>query len=82
MVDRIRSLIARFPENEDAIRELIRTDRGFDALCQEYADAGLELVRLARLRDPTVADQVDGLRKQRMAIEEELLTAMEGYNPV
>ena len=36
MVERIRSLLAQFPEDEAAARELIAKDASFDALCQEY----------------------------------------------
>ena len=82
MVDRIRNLIARFPEDERTVRELIRNDRDFNALCDEYAEIDKELQRLAKLKDPTAAVEADGLQKRRMAVEEELLTLMEGYQPV
>jgi hypothetical protein len=36
MVERIRSLLAQFPEDEVAARELIAKDASFDVLCQEY----------------------------------------------
>jgi uncharacterized protein YdcH (DUF465 family) len=81
MIQRVRSIIARFPENEQAVRQLIQANRDFDALCQEYANIGNELEDLAKLEGPEVAVQADGLRKRRMAIEEELLTAIEGYRP-
>lgn len=81
MIQRVRSIIARFPENEEAVRQLIQENRDFDALCQEYANIGNELEDLAKLEGPEVAVQADGLRKRRMAIEEELLTAIEGYRP-
>jgi uncharacterized protein YdcH (DUF465 family) len=81
MIERILIIIVRFPENEEAVRELIRDDRDFDALCQEYADIGKEIEDLAKLEGPDVAVQTEGLRQRRMAIEEELLTAIEGYRP-
>ena len=36
MVERIRSLMARFAEDEDTVRRLAATDASFDALCHEY----------------------------------------------
>ena len=36
MVERIRTLLARFPENEEAVRRLVARDVSFDALCNEY----------------------------------------------
>ena len=59
MIERIRSIIVRFPENEEAVRELIRDDRDFDALCQEYADIGKEIEDLAKLGSPMV-DKLTG----------------------
>jgi uncharacterized protein YdcH (DUF465 family) len=82
MVDRIRNIITRFPEDETAIRDLIRKDRGFDALCQEYADTAKELEKLMKQMDPDAATQADGLRQRYVAVEEELLTIIEGYRPL
>ena len=79
MVDRIHDLITRFPEDERTARELIRKDRSFNALCDEYAQIGKELHTLARLNDVAAAAQKDGLRRRRMVVEEELVTLMEGY---
>src|SRR6266568_327176 len=36
VVERIRSLLARFSEDEATVRRLVATDARFDALCQEY----------------------------------------------
>jgi uncharacterized protein YdcH (DUF465 family) len=79
MVERIRDLIERFPENEETIRELIKSDPNFDSLCQEYKDIGDELRRLERKSDAVSA--TEGLKMRRRAIEEELLTRIEGYRP-
>ena len=38
MVERIRSLLARFSEDEATVRRLVATDARFDALCQEYRE--------------------------------------------
>ena len=36
VVECIRPLLARFSENEEAVRRLVATDEGFDALCHQY----------------------------------------------
>jgi hypothetical protein len=82
VVHRIRNILARFPENEEAVRVLIREDRQFEALCREYAKTSQELEDLAKLIGPDAAIQADALRKRRVAVEEEILTTIEGYNPV
>jgi hypothetical protein len=79
VVNRIRNVLARFPEAEEVVRRLIRENRDFDALCQEYEDTNRELEELAKLADPAAAIQAEGLRKRRMIVEEELLTVIEGY---
>jgi uncharacterized protein YdcH (DUF465 family) len=81
MVERIRDLIKRFPEDEEAIRQLIKSDAIFDSLCQEYKDIGDELGRLERRSDPGAATEVEGLKMRRRAVEEDLLTRIEGYRP-
>lgn len=73
MVERIRSLLARFPEDEQTVRELATNDAGFDALCQEYENvvkllAGFEF-------------EVKRLRQLRAWLEETLLSGIEGQPP-
>ena len=82
MVKRIRDLIERFPEDENAVRAMIMADPDFDALCEEYKDVVAEL---RQVMEPDVSDKASdtfGLRLRRIAIEEELLTRIEGYKPV
>jgi uncharacterized protein YdcH (DUF465 family) len=81
-LERVRSIIARVAQNEDAICELMQTDPRFDALCHEYAIVGRELESLTRLKSSGLAVQATELQKRRLALEEELLTTMEGYRPV
>ncbi len=73
MVERIRSLLTRFSEDEETVRQLVATRASFDALCHEYRT----VIRL--LDDYEV--QVKRLRKRRAWLEEELLTRIEGHQP-
>ena len=66
-VDSIRHLLERFPEDETTVRDLIRRDPTFAALCEEYRQTEGELQQL---------------RQRHKQIEEELLTRIEGYAPV
>ena len=81
MVDRIRSILARFPENETAVRNLIRENSAFDALCQAYMDTDRELEKFANAK-VEITDRVRVLLNRRTAIEVEILTVIEGYTPV
>jgi uncharacterized protein YdcH (DUF465 family) len=93
MVERIRSLLARFSENEATVRRLVATDARFDALCQEYCEVielldafEAEVERLTALeaevkRLTALEAEVKRLRKRRAWLEEELLTRIEGHEP-
>jgi len=73
VVERIRSLLARFSEDEETVRRLVATDASFDALCHEYRKV-IELVDRYKV-------QVKRLRERRALLEEELLTRLEGHQP-
>ena len=73
MVERIRSLLARFSEDEETVRRLVATDASFDALCDEYR-------KVIELLDGFEV-QAKRLRELRTSLEEELLTRIEGHQP-
>jgi hypothetical protein len=73
VVERIRSLLARFPEDEETVRRLVATDASFDALCHEYR-------QVIELLDGFEAE-AERLRERRAWLEEELLTRIEGHQP-
>jgi len=73
MVERIRSLLARFSENEDTVRRLAATDIRFDALCHEYRNV-IDLLDRYEVA-------VKQLSQRRALLEEELLTRIEGHQP-
>jgi uncharacterized protein YdcH (DUF465 family) len=73
MVERIRSLLAQFPEDEAAIRELIARDASFDALCQEYQKV-IDLLG-------NFEAHIKLLKERRAWLEEQLLTRIEGQPP-
>jgi predicted nucleic acid-binding Zn-ribbon protein len=73
MVERIRSLLARFSENEESVRRLVATDIRFDALCSEYREL------IARLESLEL--EVNRLKERKAGLEEDLLMHIEGYEP-
>lgn len=73
MVERIRSLLARFPEEEETVRQLAAMDTRFNALCDEYRT-------VINLLD-AYATQVERLTERKALLEDELLTRIEGYQP-
>ena len=73
VVERIRSLLARFSEDEETVRRLVATDASFDALCHEYRN-------VIKLLD-NYEVQVKRLNERRGWLEEELLMRIEGHQP-
>jgi uncharacterized protein YdcH (DUF465 family) len=85
MVERIRSLLAQFPEDEAAVREWVARDASFNALCQEYRDV-IELLdrferEVKRLTHRRASAEVTRLKHLRASLEEQLLSRIEGYEP-
>jgi hypothetical protein len=73
MVERIRSLLTRFSEDEETVRRLVVTDASFDALCHEYR----KVINLIEIYER----EAKRLRERRALLEEELLTRIEGHQP-
>ena len=90
VVERIRSLLARFPEDEGTVRRLVATDPSFDALCHEYHKLielldrfKAEVERLRKAIEPLdrLEAEVERLTQLQTSLEEELLTRIEGHQP-
>lgn len=77
MVERIRSLLARFPENEETVRRLVATDPSFDTLCDEYR----WVVECIESHEVHHEAQLERLRARLAFLEEKLLTRIEGHRP-
>jgi uncharacterized protein YdcH (DUF465 family) len=73
VVERIRSLLAKFSEDEETVRRLVATDTRFDALCDEYR-------KVIDLLD-AYGVQVKRLRERKALLEDEMLTRIEGHQP-
>jgi hypothetical protein len=73
LFERIRPLLARFPEDEGTVRELVVTDANFNTLCQEYCEVVDQLDNLEV--------EVKALKERRAWLEEELLMRIEGQPP-
>jgi hypothetical protein len=73
MVERIRWLLAGFPEDEEAVRQLVAADARLDALCHEYR----KMIGLIEAYET----ETKRLRGRRAFLEEELLARIEGHRP-
>ena len=83
MVERIRTLLTRFPEDEEAVRQLVAQDVSFEALCNEYCKVIklLDAFEAEVQRLTPLETEVKRLTRLRAWLEEELLTRIEGHEP-
>ena len=79
VVECIRPLLARFSENEEAVRRVVATDESFDALCHQYGNV-IDLVESCKAKVDRDAE-LEQLEQRRARLEEQLLTRIEGYQP-
>jgi hypothetical protein len=75
MIEEMRPLLERFPEDEQTISELLQNDGNFRSICQEYHHIASEL----QSADP---EATKDLTHRRSALEEEMMRKIEGYQPV
>jgi hypothetical protein len=73
MVERIRSLLARFSEDEETVRRLVAAEPSFDALCHEYRKV-VDLLEAYEMHTKR-------LSARKAFLEEELLARIEGHRP-
>jgi hypothetical protein len=73
MIERIRPLLTRYPEDEECARELEANDMSFDTLCEQYR----KVIDLCNAYDA----QLKRLREFRAWLEEKLLARIEGQPP-
>jgi uncharacterized protein YdcH (DUF465 family) len=71
----IHHAIARFPEHAEAIEALNQTNSGFEELVQRYGHVVERLLHLGATTTESLPE-VEGLRKRRVALEEEMLLAI------
>lgn len=81
MVERIRELLNRFPEDEALVRQLIEGNPNFNTLCESYRFLSTELRQLEGVKGPKAQANAKILRNSRNVVEEELLAKIEGYRP-
>lgn len=65
-------LIHEFPEYKDRIRQLKMTNRHFAAMFEKYHDTDHAVLRVEEGVENTSDDYLEGLKKQRLALKDEL----------
>jgi len=71
----IHHVITRFPEHAETIEALNQTNSGFEELVHRYGHVVERLLHLGSTTSESLPE-VEGLRKRSVALEEELLLAI------
>jgi uncharacterized protein YdcH (DUF465 family) len=76
----IHHVLERFPEHAEAIEALNQTNSAFEELCHRYGRV-VERLRSLGATKTEALPEVESLRKRRVAIEEELMLAINSNRP-
>lgn len=71
IIDR-HSLAKELPEYKEQIHQLKMENRHFARLADEYHDLDNEIIRIEEGVENTADDYVDGLKKKRLKLKDEL----------
>lgn len=82
MVQRLNDIFERFPEDVDAVRCMILEDNDFNVMCDVYRDIAEEICKLEVVGGNKAISTINGLKMRRIALEEDILSKIEGYNPI
>lgn len=77
MTDPFQRLAERFPEHREAIDELNEPGSNFNVLCHDYDKVADALSRAEASGEANSAVEAERLRKQRNALEQQLLAMMQ-----
>ena len=75
IIDR-HSLAKELPEYKEQIHNLKMTDRHFSKLADQYHDLDNEIIRIEEGVENTSDDYIEGLKKQRLSLKDELFTML------
>ena len=66
------NLALEFPEYKEQIRELKLNNKHFSRLFNEYNELDLEIIRIEEDIEVSSEQYLDGLKKQRLALKDDL----------
>jgi uncharacterized protein YdcH (DUF465 family) len=75
-------LVGWLAQYEAAIQDLIKRDSRIESLWREYSALRKDLEIQGAATTAETAALLEVLRRRRIAIEEQIVTAIEGYTPV
>jgi len=82
MVQSLHNLIERLPGDVEAIRSTILEDHDLGVMCQEYRAIEEELRKLEIVGGAQSMSEANGLKMRCIALEEDILSKIEGYKPI
>lgn len=70
-----------FAEYSEQIEQLRATDKNFSRLCEKHSALDAEVEALVRRRSPSLHFEIENLKKQKLAVKEELYAMLQDALP-
>ncbi|MDO4592121.1 MAG: DUF465 domain-containing protein [Comamonadaceae bacterium] len=71
-----------FTQYRDQIEQLRATDKNFSRLCDKHSAMDAEIEALVERKSPSLQFEIERLKKQKLAIKEEIYNMLRDAEPV
>ena len=70
-----------FTQYHEQIEQLRATDKNFSRLCEKHSTLDAEVEALVRRKTPSLQLEIDALKKQKLAVKEEIYAMLQSALP-
>ena len=71
-----------FTEYRDQVEQLRATDKNFSRLCDKHSALDAEIEALVQRKSPSLQVEIDRLKKQKLAVKQEIYDMLRDAEPV
>ncbi|WP_284335706.1 YdcH family protein [Comamonas sp. NoAH] len=71
-----------FAEYHEQIQQLRASDKNFDRLCEKHSALDAEVEALVQRKSPSLQVDIENLKKQKLAVKEELYSMLRKAEPM
>ena len=71
-----------FTQYREQVEQLRATDRNFSRLCDKHSALDAEVEALVQRKSPSLQTEIERLKKQKLAVKEELYSMLRAAEPV
>ncbi|MEZ2781838.1 YdcH family protein [Comamonas jiangduensis] len=71
-----------FTQYQEQIEQLRATDKNFSRLCEKHSALDAEVEALVQRKSPSLQVQIENLKKQKLAVKEEIYHMLQQAQPI